>query len=314
MYDLRAFADPEHIEDVVAALGALPQVRHVVLGGLTADTGKRLVTAEVRAASVDAAFAALREAGVPAADMSVSRVDFARPLTRDGLILDALDGSEALVWAEVVDAAAENVGLRPSYVAYMVVAGVIAAFGVLERSAILIVGAMAVSPDLLPMSAACVAIVARRWRFLGRAFGTLAPGLLLVVLTAYGLTLVLWLSGEVSSSLDISTGVVAALARVNVATVGVAIAAGVAGMLAFETRASFAVGVAISVTTIPAAAYIGVAAGLEQWHGAAGALQVLLVNLALLLCAGIATLAAQALYERRRGRGAPPWQHPPSGG
>ena len=63
----------------------------------------------------------------------------------------------------------------------MVVAGVIAAFGVIERSTILIVGAMAVSPDLLPMSAACVALVARRPRLFGRAFGTLAPGLGLAI-------------------------------------------------------------------------------------------------------------------------------------
>ena len=41
----------------------------------------------------------------------------------------------------------------------------------------------------------------------------------------------------------------------------VAFAAGIAGMLAVETRASMGVGVAISVTTIPAAAFLGVAAG-----------------------------------------------------
>jgi len=35
-------------------------------------------------------------------------------------------------------------------------------------------------------------------------------------------------------------------------------------MLAFETRASSGVGIAISVTTIPAAAYLGVDAGLEK--------------------------------------------------
>ena len=49
------------------------------------------------------------------------------------------------------------------------------------------------------------------------------------------------------------------LTTVDVATVGVALAAGVAGMLALETRASSAVGVGISITTIPAAAYLGVA-------------------------------------------------------
>jgi Domain of unknown function (DUF389) len=41
----------------------------------------------------------------------------------------------------------------------------------------------------------------------------------------------------------------------------IALAAGVAAILFFETRASAAVGVAISVTTIPASAYLGVAIG-----------------------------------------------------
>jgi hypothetical protein len=49
--------------------------------------------------------------------------------------------------------------------------------------------------------------------------------------------------------------------HVNASTILVALAAGVAGMLAVATRASSAVGVAISVTTIPAAAFLGVALG-----------------------------------------------------
>jgi uncharacterized hydrophobic protein (TIGR00271 family) len=309
VYNLRAFAEPGQVEEVVATLGALPQVRHVVLGGLTADSGKMLVTAEVEAASVDEAFAALRQAGVPVRDLSVHHVDYAHPVEREEIDPGTREHDGALVWAEVADAAVENVGLRPAYLAYMTVAGVIAAFGVLERSSVLIVGAMAVSPDLLPMSAACVAVVARRMRLLGDALATLVPGLALVLLTAFVLTSALRLSGQVSPAHDISSGVIGALATVNIATVGVAIAAGVAGMLAFETRASYAVGVAISVTTIPAAAYIGVAAGLEQWDGARGAVEVLLVNLAMLFLAGIVTLTLQALYERRRGHRALPSRH-----
>jgi uncharacterized membrane protein len=52
----------------------------------------------------------------------------------------------------------------------------------------------------------------------------------------------------------------AGLSTVNISTPIVAFAAGVAGILALETRASSAVDVAISVTTIPASAYLGVAA------------------------------------------------------
>jgi hypothetical protein len=53
-------------------------------------------------------------------------------------------------------------------------------------------------------------------------------------------------------------------------------------VLALETRASSAVGVAISVTTIPASAYLGVA-GVGDESRALGALAVLGVNVAMLL-------------------------------
>ena len=56
-------------------------------------------------------------------------------------------------------------------------------------------------------------------------------------------------------------------------TIVVALFAGVAGMLAVETRASAGVGVAISVTTLPAVAYFGVALGLGEAREATGALR-----------------------------------------
>ncbi len=54
-------------------------------------------------------------------------------------------------------------------------------------------------------------------------------------------------------------------------------------MLSFETRASAAVGVAISVTTIPASAYLGVALGAGGIDHALGALVVLVINVSLLI-------------------------------
>lgn len=72
------------------------------------------------------------------------------------------------------------------------------------------------------------------------------------------------------------------LTSISHETVSVAFMAGLAGMLALETRASSAVGVAVSVTTIPAAAYLGVAAGLGESATAGGALGVLGVNVAMM--------------------------------
>ena len=72
-----------------------------------------------------------------------------------------------------------------------------------------------------------------------------------------------------------------------------------AGMLALETRASSGVGVAISVTTIPAAAYLGVAAGLRETDEALGALGVLGTNVSMMVVGAVATLALQSLLMRR---------------
>ena len=57
-------------------------------------------------------------------------------------------------------------------------------------------------------------------------------------------------------------------------------------LLRLEGRASAAVGVAISVTTIPASAYLGVAAGMGEVDKASGALAVLGINVAMLLLVG----------------------------
>ena len=71
-------------------------------------------------------------------------------------------------------------------------------------------------------------------------------------------------------------------------------------MLSFETRAAAAVGVAISVTTIPASALFGVSLGLGEASAAWGAAGVLGVNVALLLLSGTLTLAIQRQLAGRR--------------
>jgi hypothetical protein len=70
-------------------------------------------------------------------------------------------------------------------------------------------------------------------------------------------------------------------------------------MLALETRASAGVGVAISVTTIPAAAYLGVAAVLGEFRTATGALGVLGANVTMIVLGAIATLALHSVILRR---------------
>jgi len=186
------------------------------------------------------------------------------------------------------------------YLALMTVAAVVAALGVIRDNPILIVGAMAVSPDLLPVCALCVGIVGRRLPLALRAASTLVLGLFLVAVLACGLAALLNQTAAFDGDLHLGAGGLNTLGSVDYSTVLVALAAGVAAMLSFETRAAAAVGVAISVTTIPASALLGVAAGLGEFHEAGGAGLVLAVNVVLLILSGSLTLAIQTSLAERR--------------
>ena len=288
VFRLRAFVPKEVAERVRADLRGLHGVRHVMVN---ADAGHEttLVTADVDPAAADRVLEDIREIGIAAEDLSLSRDE---KITLGG---STPVGETRLAWAAVLGEARANARPISRYLLLMAVAGVIAAFGVIDRNEILIVGAMAVSPDLLPLCAACVAIEARRPPLAGRAIGTLLLGLGLSTLVAAVLGLVLEVTGWLPQDFHIRGGGIGTLARVDLSTVLVAGVAGIAAILAFETRASAAVGVAISVTTIPAAAYAGVALGIADLDDALHGMVVLAVNVATLLIAGTATLAVQRL-------------------
>ena len=84
----------------------------------------------------------------------------------------------------------------------------------------------------------------------------------------------------------------------------VAFCAGVAGMLSLTTaKSSVLIGVLISVTTIPAAANVGVSLAYEDWSAMRGSLGQLGLNLAVIVFSGTLTLAVQrGVWLRRRAR------------
>jgi uncharacterized hydrophobic protein (TIGR00271 family) len=287
MLQLRVFGAGPVMEEVALSISALPGADHVTRTDAGDLSGQALVTADVDPEAADAALQALSRLGVPAQDVWLLRLDGLQP----GLRRHRSGG--AVVWADLLGQAGEHARPVGRYLALMATAGVIAGYGVIYSNGILIVGAMAVSPDFLPIAATCIGLVARRSRLVGRAFWTLVAGLGTAGLVAGVLTALLDLLGLLPSSFEVGESALQGLTTINSSTVVVAFAAGVAGMLALETRASAAVGVAISVTTIPASAYLGVAAGVGEVGKALGALGVLGVNVAMLLVGGSLTLVVQ---------------------
>jgi uncharacterized hydrophobic protein (TIGR00271 family) len=292
---LRAYVPPEQADTVGGRLAAVLGVRHLVVGGRTSG-GMVELTGEVETSAADLVLDVLREYDLAADDVTLWRATGVQPLgwrRRRGRI-----AREVAVWTEVAARAADNARPALAYVLYMVAAGVVAGVGVLTGSSILVVGAMAISPDLLPMASAAVGVVDRRPGLAIRALVTLVLGLAFVALAAGVSTLVLRLDNRIPATLDLASNVLGeSLTSIGPGSVLVALAAGMAGILAYETAGSAAVGVAISVTTVPAAAHFGAAVALEGYQDALGALAVLLVNVA-----GIVVAASVTLWAQRRWR------------
>jgi uncharacterized hydrophobic protein (TIGR00271 family) len=287
MLQLRVFGDSSAIVEVAERLGALSGASHVSVNDGARD-GTALVTADLRAAAADGALEMVRGLGLPAEDISLLRLDAIGSGSAS-----APDESVALVWADLLGQARVNARTAVRYLVFMAVAGVIAAFGVIDQDQILIVGAMAVAPDLLPVTAACTGLVLRRRPLVRRGLVSLLVGLGVACALAAAVTGFLNLFGLLPAEFTIHEIGLASQQHIEAETIFVALAAGVAGMLAVETRASMGVGVAISVTTIPAAAFLGVAAGVGEFTKSLGALSVLAANIAMMLLGGSVALAVQ---------------------
>src|SRR3954452_11766138 len=231
LLQLRVYGQASAMAAVAERIAALPGTRHVGLAGL-GDGAAASVTADVRADAADEALATLERLGVPADDVALVRVETTGPST-------TANEPTALVWAEVLGRARAQARAPVRYLVLMAVAGVIGSLAVVNDSPTLIVGAMAISPDLYPVTAACAGVVLRRGRLLRRGLGSLALGLgascVLAIAVAKGLNVF----GALPAGFTLHE-FSAAQTHVNATTILVALAAGVGGMLAVETRAGSA--------------------------------------------------------------------------
>jgi uncharacterized hydrophobic protein (TIGR00271 family) len=284
---LRLAIDEQRADSVTEALEGTGGVQRIVaLNPERAGSGV-VLAADVLPSVADRVVQLIREWEVDDADYLLTRQDVVAPHPRHG----GLARDEGFAWIEVLAEARAHSRLLGRYLALMSVAGVLGAIGVITDNPILIVGAMAVSPDLLPICAACVGFVVGRARLASRAVVTLLLGILLTWGVAALVSWALQATGLLSGDFQVHDTALRGLNHIDYSTVLVAAAAGVAAMLSFETRAAAAVGVAISVTTIPASALFGVTLGLGDvsW----GAVGVLGVNVGVLLLSASATLTVQ---------------------
>jgi uncharacterized hydrophobic protein (TIGR00271 family) len=213
-------------------------------------------------------------------------------------------GVDAVVWHEIEQQTGEETALSASYLAFMTVAMIIAAVGVLLDQPILIVGSMVVGPEFGPLAALSVGLVQRKAHLVRRSALALGVGFPVGMVITVGAVWLLTAAGLVDESMLLGQRPLTDFIwRPDALSWVIGFLGGVAGVLSLTSaKAGTLVGVLISVTTIPAAANAAVALAYGVRDEAVGSALQLVINVAAIVVAGVLTLAIQQLVWARTGR------------
>ncbi len=306
MVHLRIVVPGSKSERVVGLLEASPSVSSLArIEGASLKPRGDLVLCDVAREDASVVIADLRELDIPAeGSISVEEIDSQLSSAAERAERAAAGSpGDSVVWEEVEARTSENIELNANFLAFMVLACLIASVGILLGQPILIVGAMVVGPEFGPLAGLCVALVQRRLDLGLRSLRALAVGFPIGITGAFLFSLFAKWTGLVEPDFLLGERTLTAfISEPSTFSFIVALFAGMAGVLSLTAAKSGAlVGVLISVTTIPAAAAIGVAAAFGDWSDWRGAIAQLAINLCAIVIAGIATLVVQnGVYERRR--------------
>ncbi len=211
----------------------------------------------------------------------------ARPssrVSRDELYLDVWDAS----------------GVSPIFIASVVLSTVVASAGLLMDNAPAVIGAMVIAPLLGPNSGLALATVLADAKLAVRSMKANVAGFTLALGLAFVLGAV-WPLETLGTELS-------ARSTAGVADMAIALAAGVAGSIAFTSPVSTSlVGVMVAVALLPPTVAAGILAGAGYWQEAAGAALLVAINVTCVNLAGVTTFVVQGIrpniwYEADRAK------------
>jgi uncharacterized hydrophobic protein (TIGR00271 family) len=201
----------------------------------------------------------------------------------------------APIWEEA-EARIRARGIYPvSWYVLLMIAGLIGAVGILTNSQILIVGAMVVGPEYGAMISVAYGLDTREMPTVTRGLQALFFGFAFAIVATF-------LFGLVVRAFELQPRAFAAGIRPvsdlinspDAFSVIVAVLAGIVGVVSLtEARANALIGVFISVTTIPAAADLGLSISFGEWTEARGAFFQLMLNVVILIVVGAVGLRVQ---------------------
>ncbi|GKQ34307.1 DUF389 domain-containing protein [Streptomyces sp. A012304] len=311
MLHLRLITPSAETDDVVRLIENTVGTTHlVVLPGAARNPAGDVVLCDVAREAGDGLLSALQEFGLDTnGSIAVENIDLSLSKRAAKARAEAPgEGADAVLWEHLADETHEESTLSVTYIAFITLATMIAACGVVLDNAILIVGAMAVGPEFGPLAGVFTSIVQRAPRLALRSLIALLVGFAVAMAATVGFSLFMDAIDLFSMErLEADRPQTAFVYAPDAFSFIVAVLAGAAGTLSLTSAKSGAlVGVAISVTTVPAAANAAVALSYGDTGQTWGSTQQLLLNLLGIILAGTATLLTQKwLWSRRRVRRAP---------
>ncbi|WP_395244799.1 TIGR00341 family protein [Agromyces sp. MMS24-K17] len=296
------------VDEVLEASDAVSNV--VVLPGAARRPQGDVVLCDVERDAASPLLAALHDVGLgDRGSISAEHLDLAiDPISRRRQRLRFGGEDDAVVWEEVEARTNDEVRLSGTFLAFMTVATMIAAVGVVSDQPILIVGAMVVGPDFGPLAALSVGLVRRRWKVVLRSAATLLTGYVFAIVVTIGFAELLKLIGVFPENpFAEEHPLTEFIWQPDALSYVVAFLAGIAGMLSLTSAKSGAlIGVLISVTTVPAAGAIALAVTAGEWDQVRTSTMQLGINLSSIVLGAVLTLVLQLallrLADRRRQR------------
>lgn len=304
MLYLRVVCPPEQSEQVRQLLVEEPGAANlIVLPGAAVRPPGDLIEAVLTRECVDGLLAALTELGVQhTGAITLEEIDTVlSDAAKHAEEVVPGEPADAVIWDELIERTGEESRLTVSFLAFLTIACLLAAIGAVTNSPVTVVGAMVLGPEFGPLAALAVGLVLRRGDLIRRAGTALVVAFpLAMVITALA-TVLFDATGLLAPSTIDSLSQVDFIYEVGPFSLIIALLAGAAGMLSLTTAKSSAlVGVFISVTTVPAAAFAAVAAIEGRWDRTLSSTVQLLVNLVGIVLAGTVVLWLSPSGRRRR--------------
>ncbi|MGV9343456.1 DUF389 domain-containing protein, partial [Streptomyces spiralis] len=164
MLHLRLITPAERTDDVVRLIERTVGTTHlVVLRGAARNPAGDVVMCDVAREAGHELLTGLRELGIEqTGSIAVESIELSLSKRAEKAEEEAPgEGADAVLWEHLADATHEESTLSVTYLAFITLATMIAACGVLLDNAILIVGAMAVGPEFGPLAGLSTALVQR---------------------------------------------------------------------------------------------------------------------------------------------------------